>query len=227
MRHAGRATLDRMGLGDIARAGASVLVPPRCGICTRPCAVGESACKRCRTAVGSSRPLIVNLPVLGATYCAGPYEGALRALIHALKFASRPGLAPLAARALTTALALPLQVHAVVPVPPASLRRRHRGFDPAELLAAALADELALPVAPCLRRLTGRRQVGRPRRERIADPPRIAARGAAPPRALLVDDVVTTGATLSACARALRAAGSAEVTAVALAHSLGGRPGST
>ena len=74
--------------------------------------------------------------------------------------------------------------------------------------------------AGCLRRLGGSRQVGRRRAERLGRPPRIEAHGAAPRSVLLVDDVLTTGATISACARALRGAGAARVVAVTFARRL-------
>ena len=106
-------------------------------------------------------------------------------------------------------------------MPAAPIRRRRRGYDPAELIAVEVASQLGLAIEAPLRRADNRRQVGRPRRERVASPPRVCARRAAPPRALLVDDVLTTGATLSACATALRAAGSTEVRASVFAHALG------
>jgi len=109
---------------------------------------------------------------------------------------------------------------AVVPVPPAPSRLRRRGFDPAGELAAALAERLDTPLEPCLVRRGGRRQVGRRRAERLGQPPRIQASSAAPRSVLLIDDVLTTGATMSACAQALRAAGAARVVAVTFARRL-------
>jgi predicted amidophosphoribosyltransferase len=132
--------------------------------------------------------------------------------------AARAG--PLAARAGPfAARADPL---AIVPVPPQPSRHRRRGFDPAEALAQALGDRLGIPVQPCLRRRDrARRQVGTSRRERrVAGRLTIEARGAPPARALLLDDVHTTGATLEACARALRAAGCGRVAAVTYTRTL-------
>ncbi len=107
----------------------------------------------------------------------------------------------------------------VVPVPAAPWRWRWRGFDPAEEIALALAARGGLPYAACLRRAHGPRQVGRERRARLTDPPRVRAAGPVPRRALLVDDVHTTGATLAACAAALNGDDCERVVALTLARS--------
>ena len=102
----------------------------------------------------------------------------------------------------------------IVPVPTAPLRTIARGFDPAAEVAAALARRTELPLQACLVRRGGGRQVGRRRAQRIGHPPLIQARGKVPASVLLIDDVQTTGATLSSCARALRDAGSVRIAAI-------------
>jgi predicted amidophosphoribosyltransferase len=111
---------------------------------------------------------------------------------------------------------------ALVPVPSHPSQRRARGFDPAEQLARALVRRTRLALSPCLRRSgAAARQLGASRAVRRR-PGRVAivVRGRAPARAVLVDDVHTTGATLHAAARALRVAGSGEVVTVTYARTL-------
>jgi predicted amidophosphoribosyltransferase len=151
---------------------------------------------------------------------AAPFDGAAREIVHGLKYARRLALAAVAAEAMLAALPRHVEPGTVVPVPAGPWRWRWRGFDPAEELGIAVAERAKLPLAACLRRAGGRRQVGRRRSERLADPPRVWAKGECPPEALLVDDVWTTGATLSACARALRDHGCRRVVALTLAHKL-------
>jgi ComF family protein len=110
----------------------------------------------------------------------------------------------------------------VVPVPLHPRRLRRRGFNPAGLLARRLARRLELafdPVALARARDTPS-QTGldaRDRRRNVAGAFRFVGRGPAPARVLLVDDVVTTGATLAAAARALRRAGASSVVGLAAA----------
>jgi predicted amidophosphoribosyltransferase len=114
---------------------------------------------------------------------------------------------------------------ALVPVPLHARRLRRRGFNQAERLAAAIAGRTGLHLVDCLARAgAARRQVGRDRAERLTGMHgTVAVRPGAmlPRRAILVDDVVTTGATLAACASALRAAGVRRVSAVAYARTPG------
>jgi predicted amidophosphoribosyltransferase len=108
----------------------------------------------------------------------------------------------------------------IVPVPLHQARLRARGYNQAARLAAEAARTLGLHVADGLRRLVDTPpQVGRSGSERRATLQGAFAwrAGSPPPAALLLDDVLTTGATLLACARALRSAGCTEVQAMAIA----------
>jgi predicted amidophosphoribosyltransferase len=101
--------------------------------------------------------------------------------------------------------------------PTGGRRRRDRGFDQAELLARAVARRRGVPARPLLTRRGGAPQAGLPAADRWRHPG-FAARGAAPVAVLLIDDVATTGATLSAAAATLRAAGAQVVHALVVAR---------
>jgi predicted amidophosphoribosyltransferase len=143
-----------------------------------------------------------------------------RSLVSALKFRRLLPVAGLMADRIHRLGPPGLLSGAVVPVPTASRRSAGRGFDPATEIAAALALRAGLPLTSCLARRGAGRQLGRRRTQRLADPPSIRAAGAAPASALLIDDVLTTGATLTACARALREAGSVRVVAATFSRRL-------
>lgn len=198
----------------------SFLAPPACLICRTPLVrapAGPALCGRCRTALEAAPGARLDADAIDGGFAALPYSGAGRRLVAALKFGRLRSAADLAA-ALIEARAPPeLLTGTLVPVPPAPLRLARRGFDPAREIVVALAGRAGIAVADPLRRYDLRRQRGRGRARRLRRPPRIAAADVAPDVAIVVDDVVTTGATLDACARALRGAGALRVRALALA----------
>jgi ComF family protein len=143
------------------------------------------------------------------------YEGVGRELLARLKYRdARQAVAPLAdALAARLGNAGPIDtslIDAVTWIPTTDRRRRERGFDQAELLARAVARRLGRPCRRLLRRLGDDHQTGRTRSERLGGPSLVAV-GVAPRNVLLIDDVVTTGATMRAAVEVLTSAGAVRV----------------
>jgi ComF family protein len=228
-----------------ARALAQLLAlaaPPSCTACRRPLAdAHEVLCPSCRRSLpwlrgarcrrcGLGTPC-VRCPARRAAFEAAwapvAYAGPARELVTALKFRGGLPLADLMAAQIAAGLPRGFADGAtLVPVPLHPRRRRVRGYDQAELLAGALARRLGLPLGRPLRRVGApTRQMGAGRRERREHGRiELQVRGRAPGLALLVDDVHTTGATLDACAAALRTAGARRVAAVTYARALAPAP---
>ncbi|HEU4365778.1 MAG TPA: phosphoribosyltransferase family protein [Candidatus Krumholzibacteria bacterium] len=150
-------------------------------------------------------------------------DARLLALVHLLKFGRRACVAPWLGRAM--ARGLPARARAadvlVTPVPMDDASRRRRGFNQAEALARALARQWGLPLATGVidkpAPTAAQSLLGREARERnlaAAFGPGRRAALVTGRDVLLVDDLVTTGATARACARALRSAGAARVRVV-------------
>jgi len=184
---------------------------PVCPVCGDPDSAAGGPCLAC-----ASDP-----PAWCAAAAVGPYEGTLRDLILLFKQGRRDELArPLAARLVRayrrTGWPRPT---AVVPVPMSWGRRLRRGFNQAELLARELAAVLESRTVTALTRRHGRPQAGQGRsaRRRLSRSSFVARRPVAG-AVLLIDDVLTTGATASACSHVLQAAGADDVYVLTLAR---------
>lgn len=205
----------------LLHAVATGLVPSLCAACGRSCRPEAALCTRCSRRLAEADPLEGGgAPGLDRAWASAPHEGVARELVAALKFRRLLPVADLIADRIHWLAPASVLSGTIVPVPTAPLRALRRGFDPAAEIATALAGRTDLDLQPCLRRSGGGRQVGKRRAERIGHPPRIQARGEIPRSVLLVDDVLTTGATLSACASALRSSGAIRVAAVTFTRRL-------
>ena len=201
----------------------SVLFPLACPGCGRPTGDALPLCRECAAGLLPA-PRVGPPPGLDAWYAPFAYEGAAREMVARIKYRNVRAVVPWLAACMAESVA-PGQIgRAVITwAPTTPVHRRARGFDPAELLARALARRLHRPVQVLLTRGPGPPQTGLPAAARRAGP-RFTNRRAVPRSVLLVDDVATTGATLTAAAAALREGGAARVIAITAARTP--RPGS-
>ena len=219
---------DRPSLCDACWRSIVRLGPPWCALCGRPFWILDAAgarldghapadlCGACRR----------HRPAFTYGRSATLYGGAVREALHAFKFSGKTALAAPLGDLLhdACALGLPLAPHLVVPVPLHRGRERERGFNQAALLAGRVARRLGAPVATrvlCRVRST-RAQAdlsGVERRTNVRGAFAVRDRAVLAERhVLLVDDVLTTGATVSECARVLIDAGALTVGALTVAR---------
>jgi ComF family protein len=237
------ADIRRRQLSDWLRRGLDLLFPPHCVVCSRmgtwfcgDCLasvepVPQPVCTRCGEPMLRGRVCSscrVNPLQLDGVRSVAIHGGALRQAIHHFKYQHRRELAEPLGRLLYTYWQegnLPVDV--VIPVPLHASRQRERGYNQSALLARVLANQASLPFND--RDLTRTRatapQVGLGAEERKVNVENAfvwKGGGLSGARVLLIDDVCTTGATLEACALALRQHDADSIWALTLARPLSG-----
>jgi ComF family protein len=209
-----------------------LLLPPRCGGCGRE---GRALCSACRGHLGRRMAEPAGLPLglpsslpsglVQVEWCSS-FTGPARAAIHALKYdGERRLVEPLGGLMAQRWRAAGIGGDLLAAVPVHAQRRRERGFDQAELLAREVGRLLGLPFTPVLERAartSAQYQLGRTARAgnvgrafAVSDRMRARVSGR---WVILIDDVMTTGATVNACATALHEAGAQAVSALTLAR---------
>lgn len=200
----------------------NLLFPDRCVVCKR---VGDLLCSACCRSLAPYPFTQERISGLDAMHIAFVFEGVIRPAIHHLKYYKKRRIGHLLGDILGDyCKAEQLSGDAVIPVPLHHKRKQERGFNQSELLAERVAQLNGLPLL--LNKVERVRYTEQQahldaaaRRRNMQNAFRWKGTQAAPKRVLLIDDVLTTGATMAACAEALRLAGSQEIKGVALARS--------
>ena len=225
LRRLGRGTLDLVlplqcvgcrkegsGLCQVCQSSLARLEPPYCEICAQP--DDGPRCSRCV----ESPPLIDGIKA--------PYlmEGVIRDAIHAFKYRNFRGLAPELGKVLAECLeSTSIPGTLLVPIPMHGRRVRQRGYNQSLLLAREVSKLTSIAVAEdmLIKTRDSAPQVSlatQEERARNAEGSFLAVRESAGEAVLLIDDVVTTGSTMAACAKAAKEKGAASVWGLALAR---------
>ena len=225
-----------MRLKRLADGFLDFLFPPRCVFCSAVLPPGKQVCASCEKEIKRihfAQRMI--LPETGDTiFCIAPYpyEGKVRDSIIRFKFYDKRDYAAFFAEKIAEELMeskLTLQINLVTSVPISKERLKKRGYNQSELIAKETVKLISLPYLGLLeKRIDNREQHKLDKKERGAnvrgvyrpvDAERISGK-----RILLIDDIVTTGATLSECAKELYLAGADSVVcavAAKVAHPIG------
>lgn len=198
-----------------------LIFPPRCEVCRN--GAKAAICQPCFQKIKFMKPHL-------GIHSASSYEGVLREAIHRFKFNKKRRLAEPLGILLVNYLShipgfQPKEIDAIVPVPLHPHRFRQRGFNQAELLGTALTHYFGVPVKPALARIRNTKaQFDLPREERfsnisgafkVIDPQAVYNQ-----RLLLLDDIYTTGATISECVKTLHTAGARRIEVVTLSRAV-------
>jgi ComF family protein len=196
-------------------ASFSLVAPPLCATCGVP--VPTDAIVRCADCRAETPPF-------DYARAAASYGGAVREAVHALKFGGRRSLARPLGDLIVAHCAPSIAPEAFVPVPLARARERERGFNQAALLAERLGERLHVRVRTRwlvrLRATVAQSELTASERHANVANAFVAAPAVAGRDVVVVDDVITTGATVRECARALRKAGARRVGVLAVARVL-------
>jgi ComF family protein len=237
---------ERRGVRSALSALADLVVPPLCLACQRPLAAHDTVCAGCWSQIEFIRPPLcdrLGLPLpfevggaaVSAAAIANPpdydraravarFDGVMRALVHDLKFRDRHDGCRLLGRWLAEAGSeLLADADLIAPVPLSRWRLLGRRFNQAAMLGREVARQSGIRFEPSalIRKRATPPQVGLSRQQRrenvagafaVSDAARIKDA-----KVVIVDDVITTGATVGACARVLKRAGAARVDVIALA----------
>ena len=208
------------------RALVDLVVPPTCASCGAGISsdAAQRLCLECRDLLAPLLKEPPRVPGAAQVICGWSFEGLLQDLVQRFKYERELPLArPLAELLVEAALGWDLEPHVVVPMPLSRARQRARSFDHAWILAGPVADALGVSRVAALARDDRPAQVGL-NAEARRENPRGAfhlgsdAAAVAGRTVLLVDDVITTGATCAEAVASLREAGAASVDVLLLAH---------
>jgi ComF family protein len=242
-------------LRGVGRVVLDAALPPLCPACRRPVADDGGLCPGCWSQLSFITPPYCERLGIPFAYDPGPgvlsmqaiadppayqraraavrYDEIARTLVHALKYGDRLDLAPTLGRWMVAAGApLLAEADALVPVPLHWRRLWWRRFNQSAALAEVIAARVNLPVAHALARVKAtRQQVGLTASERALNVqgafrvPEAARADVKGRRLVIVDDVLTSGATIDACSRVLLRAGAATVDVLVFARVVDGRGG--
>ena len=206
----------------------SLLFPRKCTFCQGLLSKNETDfCHNCRSTMEHFKKSKRNIPFVAHWTALWYYKENVRSSIHRYKFGGRRSYAQAYARMMAMKLSdsIPSDIDLICWVPVFWLRRYKRGFDQSELIARAIGKEISVPAMPVLKKIrsnpaqstlqgVSQRKANVTGVYRVRSAPAISGR-----RILLIDDVITTGATASECARILLTAGAKEVYLAAIAAS--------